>query len=240
MAFWHRRDKRLKKRAERQRKRASRKEARAAKAASKGNTRRADRLNQRAGELRDKASQNLFWDHVTVEMKHHRASDTELDALREAVDAAKAQARNVEAYLVGMEQMVFDDAIAHWNGTAAGEAFGADPNQRQLYRMMRRARLVSGALLRQNIFITLVDDGKFKGRAMPSVLNRPLSANVRMKVDIGAHGAGGTIDVVDLTDTIVHEIAHTFNAITNHPGDGNVRKALRDPASYAKLFRLLG
>lgn len=240
MAFWHRRDKRLKKRGERQRKRAARKEGRAAKAASKGNTKRATRLNARAGQLRDKASQNLFWDHVTVEMKRYRATENELAALREAIEAARAQARNVEAYLIELENMALGDAITHWNATAAGEAFGAYPNRRQLYRMLRRARLVSGALLRQNIFITLVDEGKFKGRAMPSVLNRPLSANVRMKVDIGAHGAGGAIDVADLTDTIVHEIAHTFDAITDHPGDGDVRKALRDPGSYAKFFRLLG
>lgn len=240
MAFWQRRDKRLEKRAERQRKRAARKEARATKAASEGNSSRADRLNKRAAKLRDKASQTLFWDNVAVEMSRYRATSTELAALRDAIEAGKAQARNVEAYLVGLENMVLGDAIVHWNATAAGGSFGSDPNRRQLYRMLRRARLVSGALLRQIIFITLVDEGKFKGRAMPTVLNRPLTANVRMKLDIGAHGAGGTIDVADLTDTIVHEIAHTFNAVTNHPDEDSVRKALRDPGSYAKFFRLLG
>lgn len=239
MAFFRKRDKRLERKANRKRKKAARKEHRAEKAAGRGNTQRAERLEGKADKLRKKSSENLFWDHAVVEQKAYRATTDELQTLRTALEYARTRAELVEKHLAELEFRSKDDARALWNNGPIGVVFGNDPKPSSRRKFLRRMRKITNALLRENLYIRMVDKGKRWGGAHPSVFNRAFSKNVRIRVDLPFHIAnlgGRTLDE-EVSDTIVHEIAHTLNVITNEPGNDTMKKALRNPASFAAFFR---
>lgn len=239
MAIWHKRDTRLEKRKQRKLRRASRKRDRAEQAEKNGRDRRADRLERRADRVEDRAEANLFWDHAVIEQGSDRATESELTELKEAIELSRTRAASVDDHLAEMQGMSSDDAMTLWNDGPIGDVFGQDPEPSDVRKLVRRMGVVTNALRRENMYIVLKDRGKAYGSAAPSQLNRPLSDNVRFRLDLGVHADHhpDRADRVDeIANTIVHEITHTLDVLTDHAGDDTLRKALRDPDSFAEFF----
>lgn len=215
----------------RKQRRVGRKQRRAARAATRGNEARADRINHRADQLDASRSEFLVWDRALIEQNKYRATAAELKVLREALDTARDQARDVRKYVDRLAAAADADRPGIWAEQAQAH-FGDYPSQQHYRRFVRRTSHICDALLKHELFIALRADKDYYGRARASQANRPGSKNVRFKLDLpGHHG-----DVREMADTIVHEIVHTLDVSTDEPGNSTIGKALRDPDTYAKFF----
>lgn len=227
------REKRLERRSRRKNRRATRKENRAIRKENNGNIKKANKLRKKAQKLRKKATQNLFWDHVVIEQAKYTATAAELNMMKSALQLARRKALILEQYVNGFETMTKSDATNFWNGGLLAQYFGKNPNERQKRKFKRRSRKIANVLSSQTIYIRLKDTGgKWFGRTIPSVLNRPFSKNFRFTLDPPIHQN----NVNECANTIIHEIAHVLNVNTNHPSNETVRKALRDPDTYAEFI----
>jgi|GEM_PF-6634064 len=222
---------RKRRRADRKRRRADRKRRRADRAEARGNDRRADRLRRRADQLEHSATKFLIWDRALIEQSQYRGTAAELSALRSGIDLARTQAAAVRTYVTALLDASDQDEQDIWDQAAATH-FGDDPSHQDVEKFGRRATEIVEALLTHELFIALRTNKDWHGKAAPSILNRPLSKNVRIKLDLPGH----RLDVDEMADTVVHEIVHTLDIVTDHPGNGTIDKALRDPDTYAEFF----
>ncbi len=239
MAFWHRKDKRQKKRAQRQQRRAVKKTEKAQKAAVNGNQKRASRLQNKASKLTKKAQQNIFFDRVVLETKFEKfyPSTDEINTIKDAVALARKQAGNLEADISIMRGSLNRGKIDFWNSsTKIASIMGTNPSNADIRRFMRRAEAIINVLLNQIMYIELRgDDKKYVGMAVPSILNRPLSKNFRFYLNVPWHNN----NISSMADTIIHEISHLKNLndrYTETVGTLSTNEASRDARSYAALF----
>lgn len=228
--------------AERRARRAARKEARAIRKRAKGKNRRANKLEARAQTLRQKAGIAVNVPRVMVDTRDYSPTAQEVQTIEGAFARLRGELiSNVRTFLDGFSGMSDAETVAAWNANAVAESnFGEIDKAKHFANFAKRVYRITNTLENRAIFIKFEDGAKkpgVYGSAMPSVLNRPTSKNVRFKIYLNTSGH----DLEEMTGTIVHEIAHTIVLPSPDPSfseldDQNTNQAFRTPRRYEAFF----
>ncbi len=245
MAFWHKREKRIALKKANKAKKAKKKAAKAATAAANGNLNRAAKLNRQAADLQARSDSIVIYNRVTINGLAYQANEEEIEALKSAIDSARLWAKGTAQFLTGFNGKNAAGKIAFWNNDVAlVETFGANPSEKDVDKLLTRCAKVIDILCNRTIFLDLDDAKKnYAGRAAPGVFNRPVSKNFRFKIwvknNYGNISGVRKISVGSLTDTIVHEICHSFSYTDDNNNNAtSVTQKLRVAAIVAKFFFL--
>lgn len=229
-------------RAERRARRASRKEARAIRKRAKGKHRRANKLEARAATLRQRSGLVASIPRVMLDTRNYSPSEAEVITLRTSFQKLRSSnIQNVRGFIEQFNGLSDAETVTTWNGSAtAVESFGEIDNAQHFGNFCRRTFRIISTLESRAIFVKLENangDNNLFGSAMPSLLNRPLSKNVRFKLYLN----NPNHDLSEMMGTIVHEIGHTIVLPSPDPNtqelvDQSLNQSFRTPRRYEKFF----